>query len=117
MKERGEKKNYINYKFCPLHLVMHVGKGGYWEGKADGKEGWFPRLAINELGDDEFHYTTSRVSVTKTITPAIPEETLGFPSTDLAKLPIGEIPESPTSTYTLDSISQDMAIRLVRFIL
>ncbi len=39
-------------------LVTYIGKGGYWEGKAGGKEGWFPRLAIKEFGDDEFDYAT-----------------------------------------------------------
>jgi hypothetical protein len=38
--------------------VTYIGKGGYWEGKTGGKEGWFPRLAIKEYGDEEFDYAT-----------------------------------------------------------
>lgn len=38
--------------------MTYIGKGGFWEGKADGKEGWFPRLAIKEVDDEEFDYAT-----------------------------------------------------------
>ena len=38
--------------------MTFIGKGGYWEGRVEGKEGWFPRLAIKELGDEEFDYST-----------------------------------------------------------
>lgn len=32
---------------------MYIGKGGYWEGKAGGNQGWFPALAIKERGEQE----------------------------------------------------------------
>ncbi len=31
----------------------------------DGREGWFPRLAIKELGDEEFDYSTLTKSAGK----------------------------------------------------
>ena len=33
--------------------MVYIGKGGYWEGRADGKQGWFPALSIREMGEDE----------------------------------------------------------------
>lgn len=51
----------LQHKFTFLSLpsvVTFIGKGGYWEGKVEGNEGWFPRLAIKEFGDEEFDYTT-----------------------------------------------------------
>ena len=33
--------------------VVYIGKGGYWEGKAGGKLGWFPALAIREVNEVE----------------------------------------------------------------
>ena len=33
--------------------MVYIGKGGYWEGKAAGKHGWFPALAIREVTEDE----------------------------------------------------------------
>ena len=32
---------------------MFVGKGGYWEGRAGGQEGWFPCAAIREVAGEE----------------------------------------------------------------
>lgn len=32
---------------------MYIGKGGYWEGRAGGNQGWFPALAIKERGEQE----------------------------------------------------------------
>ncbi len=43
---------------CLSLLVTYIGRGGFWEGRSEGKEGWFPRLAIKELGDEEFDYST-----------------------------------------------------------
>lgn len=31
---------------------MFVGKGGYWEGRAGGQEGWFPCAAIREVASE-----------------------------------------------------------------
>ena len=38
------------YALCSA--VVFIGKGGYWEGRAGGKLGWFPARAIQELTDD-----------------------------------------------------------------
>ena len=55
--------------------MTFIGKGGFWEGKVDGKEGWFPRLAIKELNDDEFEYATlTRKESKPKITAAVPIE-------------------------------------------
>ena len=35
------------------HTVVYIGKGGYWEGKSGGRQGWFPALAIKELTEGE----------------------------------------------------------------
>ena len=32
--------------------VVFIGKGGYWEGKAGGRLGWFPARAIQEVAED-----------------------------------------------------------------
>jgi hypothetical protein len=32
--------------------VVFIGKGGYWEGRAGGRQGWFPARAIQEVTDD-----------------------------------------------------------------
>lgn len=32
--------------------MVFIGKGGYWEGKAGGRLGWFPARAIQEVTDD-----------------------------------------------------------------
>lgn len=32
-----------------LFAVLFIGKGGYWEGRAGGQEGWFPCAAIKEV--------------------------------------------------------------------
>lgn len=46
------------------HAVTYIGKGGYWEGRVDGAEGWFPRLAIKEINEEPFDYqpTNSKLS-------------------------------------------------------
>ena len=33
--------------------MLFIGKGGYWEGRAGGKQGWFPALAIKEVASAE----------------------------------------------------------------
>ena len=38
--------------------VTYIGKGGYWEGRAGGAEGWFPRLAIKEIGEEQYDFQT-----------------------------------------------------------
>ena len=35
-----------------MHTVVFIGKGGYWEGRAGGRVGWFPARAIQEVTDD-----------------------------------------------------------------
>ena len=38
---------------CLLSLaVVFIGKGGYWEGRAGGRLGWFPARAIQEITED-----------------------------------------------------------------
>ena len=32
---------------------MFVGKGGYWEGRTGGQEGWFPCAAIKEVASEQ----------------------------------------------------------------
>ena len=62
-------------------LVTFIGKGGYWEGKVEGKEGWFPRLAIKEFGDEEFDYATLSRATGKAKAPVNPEPS--FESKDI----------------------------------
>lgn len=103
-----------------MHVVTYIGKGGYWEGKADGRSGWFPRLAIKELGDEEFDYSTiTRETKPKTRIPlATSEVTLQSSSADPPDLPTGEIVEPLTSTpvHNISSTvpnTHDKVIRLV----
>ena len=35
-----------------LYTVVFIGKGGYWEGRSGGRQGWFPARAIQEVTDD-----------------------------------------------------------------
>ena len=35
---------------CP---VVFIGKGGYWEGRAGGRQGWFPAKAIKDVEDGD----------------------------------------------------------------
>ena len=39
---------------------MFVGKGGYWEGRAGGQEGWFPCAAIREVTGEERNLLPTR---------------------------------------------------------
>ena len=47
-------RNWENTYFtCLLSLtVVFIGKGGYWEGRAGGRLGWFPARAIQEITED-----------------------------------------------------------------
>ncbi len=50
---------------CLCYLVVtYIGKGGYWEGRAGGQEGWFPRLAIKEAGEEEYDDYPPTIPVT-----------------------------------------------------
>ena len=33
--------------------VVFIGKGGYWEGRAGGRQGWFPAKAIKDVEDED----------------------------------------------------------------
>ena len=37
---------------CVFPAVVFIGKGGYWEGRSGGRQGWFPARAIQEVTDD-----------------------------------------------------------------
>ena len=39
-----------------VFTVTYIGKGGYWEGRVGNVEGWFPRLAIKEVGEEQYDY-------------------------------------------------------------
>ena len=42
---------YLLTIFFSLIIVLYVGKGGFWEGKAGDNTGWFPQHAIIEKTD------------------------------------------------------------------
>ena len=37
----------------PSLSVLYIGRNGYWEGKAGGRQGWFPSSAVKEATDEE----------------------------------------------------------------
>ena len=40
------------------YLVLYIGKEGYWEGRAGGKQGWFPQDAIQAVSQKGMFHVT-----------------------------------------------------------
>lgn len=73
---------------------MFVGKGGYWEGRVGGREGWFPCAAIKEVVIEEHLPPPTREPE-----PDYPTVTQQFPIGNSARLPQYTQPSRPGMKY------------------
>lgn len=85
---------------------MFIGKGGYWEGRAGAREGWFPCAAIKEVqasvaGDDHTPPTPPPPSTTAE---------LGY-STITRQSPMGNSTAYPVQHAQPSSSGRDIDIR------
>lgn len=47
---------HLKYVTILTTLVLYIGKGGYWEGRAGGRQGWFPQDAIEAVSHDGMYH-------------------------------------------------------------